>query len=152
MAESEAPASASLLTRSRVQFTDEPLDWRTAIRQVGAPLIAEGAVTEGYVEEAIAIAERTGPFFHLGSGIAMPHARPEAGAKEVSLSFLRTRTPVLLLDQEAHPIDIFFMLSATDNESHIGMLQSLAGVLMDTERVARLKEADTVDQVLELVS
>lgn len=144
------PSNVARLTASRIQFTDEQLDWRSAIRLVGQPLVDEGAVTPGYVDAAIAIAEDKGPFYDLGKGIAMPHARPEAGANEIGLSLLRTRQPVLLLDREDHPIDIFIMLSATDPNTHIDVLRQLAGILTDDDAVAALKSATTPDAVLDV--
>lgn len=145
----EADQSRSTgLTEDRIQFTDESLDWRTAVRRCGAPLVADGAVQDGYVEAVISTAEKMGPYFDLGRGIAMPHARPEAGVNRQALALLRTRTPVLLLDQDDHAIDVFIMLAATDNHSHLAMLQKLAGVLTDTDRVERMKAATTASEVL----
>ena len=94
------------------------------------------------------IAEEKGPYFDLGRGIAMPHARPEAGVNQMALSFLRTRKPVLLLDREDHAIDVFIMLAAVDNKSHLGVLQMLAGVLTDAGRVEDLKAATSPEEVL----
>ncbi len=148
MTDSTGAGDVARLAASRIQFTDEELDWRSAIRLAGQPLIEEGAVTANYVEDAIRIAEEKGPYFDLGRGIAMPHARPEAGVNNIALSYLRTRTPVLLLDREDHPIEVFIMLAAVDNKSHLGVLRTLAGVLTDAGKVADLKEATTPEQVL----
>lgn len=148
MTASTGAGDVARLAASRIQFTDEALDWRSAIRLAGQPLIDEGAVTANYVEDAIRIAEEKGPYFDLGRGIAMPHARPEAGVNNIALSYLRTRTPVLLLDREDHPIEVFIMLAAVDSKSHLGVLRTLAGVLTDADKVADLKDATTAEQVL----
>jgi PTS system ascorbate-specific IIA component len=131
-----------------VQFADEPLSWKEAVRRVGQPMVDQGLVTVDYVEASIAGAEANGPFYDLGKGIAMPHARPEQGAKAVGVSLLRCKTPVLLLDREDHPIDIFLMLSATDANAHLEMLQRIAAVLVDDVRVAELKAAGTPEEVI----
>lgn len=137
---------------SRVQFSDESLGWREAVRLAGQPLVGEGLVTPSYVEAAIAIAEEKGPFYDLGKGIAMPHARPEAGASAIGLSVLRCRQPVNLLDRDDHPIDIFIMLAATDSSTHLEMLQRLAVVLIDDEKVDRLKSATAPEDVVAVFS
>lgn len=142
---------ATGLTPARVQFTDDELSWRDAIRQVAAPLVADGSIDEAYVDDVIATAEKMGPYFDFGRGIAMPHARPEGHVRQVALSFLRTRTPVLLLDDPKHPIEVFILLAATDDSSHLTVLKGLAGVLTDPETVAALKDATTPDQVLALM-
>lgn len=143
-------ASDGLLTPSRIQFTDEALDWRSAVRMVGRPLVEEGAVSAAYPEAAIEIAEARGPFFDLGRQVAMPHARPEAGANMVALSFLRCRQPVLLLDREDHPIEVFIMLASPDDKSHLKVMRTLAGVLVDPDSVERLKRAVSADEVLDV--
>lgn len=138
----------SALTVDRIQITDEALDWKAAIRRCAAPLVADGSIEPGYVDAVIATAERVGPFFDLGKQVAIPHARPEEGANAVALSLLRTRTPVLLLDDDKHPIEVFIMLSATDSSSHIEVLQNLTSVLIDDEAVTRLKSATTAEEIL----
>lgn len=144
----EANTGPSYLPASRVQFTNEALGWREAIRMAAKPMVDQGLITEAYVDATISIAEEKGPFFDLGKGIAMPHARPEAGASALGLSFLRCHQPVNLLDLEDRPIEIFFMLSATDPNTHLEMLQRLATVLIDDDKVAQLKAATTADEVL----
>lgn len=148
----DTPGASAQLTATRIQFTDAELGWREAIQMVGQPLVAEGAVTDNYVATAIAIAEEKGPFFDLGRGVAMPHARPEAGVNEIALSYLRCRKPVLLLDRDDHPIDVFIMLAATDSKSHLKVLRKLAGVLTDPDAVQQLKDAATPDEVLALLA
>ncbi|MFT3942552.1 MAG: PTS sugar transporter subunit IIA [Ancrocorticia sp.] len=148
MTDTQGSGNVAQLAASRIQFTDEELDWKSAIRLAGKPLVDEGAITDAYIEDAIRIAEEKGPYFDLGRGIAMPHARPEAGVNQMALSFLRTRKPVLLLDREDHAIDVFIMLAAVDNKSHLGVLQMLAGVLTDAARVEDLKAATTPEEVL----
>lgn len=136
------------LTAERIQFTDEPLAWRDALAKVAEPLIADGTIEPSYVDAVIETAERMGPYFDFGKGVAMPHARPEGGVNRIGLSFLRTRTPVLLLDDDKHPIELFIMLAATDSSSHLTVLKGLAGVLTDSTKVAALKNATTADEVL----
>ncbi len=139
---------ATGLTPERIQFTAEPLQWTEAIAGVAAPLIADGSVESGYVDAVVETARKMGPYFDFGKGIAVPHARPEAGVNRIALSFLRTRTPVLLLDDEEHPIDLFIMLAATDSSSHLQVLQGLATVLTDNAAVEALKAAQHPEEVL----
>ncbi len=136
------------LSPSRVQFAQKILDWRSAIRLVGAPLVAEGVVEPNYLDEVINTAKKMGPYFDLGKGVAMPHARPEAGVHEIGISLLKVDPVVHLLDLEDHPIEIFIMLAATDANSHLDVLRELAQVLMVPEQLQALKDAATTDDVL----
>lgn len=137
-----APDFGQYLPSNRIQFAGlELADWRSAIRLTGAPLVRDGIVTAGYPEAAISLAEQKGPYFDLGHGIAMPHARPEAGAHGVGLAVLRCSTPVLLLGRVDHPIAVFIMLAAPDSASHLELLRQLAEVLANPARRARLTSA-----------
>lgn len=141
---------ASTLTVDRIEITDDNLEWREAIARCAAPLLADGSIEERYLDAIYATAEKMGPFFHLGKGIAVPHARPEEGANAVALSLLRTRTPVLLLDRDDHPIDVWILLAATDADSHVDVLRNLAMVLTDDDKVAALKSATRPEEILEV--
>ena len=57
-----------------------------------------------------------------------------------------------LLDRDDHPIDIFIMLAATDSSTHLEMLQRLAVVLIDDEKVDRLKSATAPEDVVAVFS
>lgn len=139
---------ATGLTAERVQFADSPLSWREAIALVAQPLIQDGTVEPSYADSVVATALKMGPYFDFGRGIAMPHARPEGNVAAVGLSFLRVRQPVLLLDDEKHPIDVFIMLAAPDDSSHLAVLKNLAGVLTDPTAVEAMKAATTPGEVL----
>ncbi len=136
------------LTPERIAFTDDSLDWKDAIRLAGKPLVEDGTVEARYLEAVIQTALKHGPYFDMGLGIAMPHARPEEGANRVGLAFLRTRTPVLLLDDPKHSVDIFIMLAATDSSSHIDVMAALSQVLTNPERLEGIRQATTAEEVL----
>lgn len=138
----------STLTLDRIEITDQELSWREAIARCAAPLVADGSIEPGYVDAMCTTAEERGPFFHFGNGVAVPHARPEAGANAVALSVLRTRRPVLLLDQQDHPIEVWVVLAADRADAHVDVLRTLALVLTDEAKVAALKRADTAQDIL----
>lgn len=140
------------LDASRVQFTDEVMSWQEAVSLAAKPLIEDGTIEPGYVDAVVATAEKMGPYFDFGRQVAMPHARGEGLVHAPALSFLRTRTPVLLLDDPKHPIEVFILLAAPDNTSHLGILRGLAGVLTDPSKVAVMKEATTAEQVLAVLN
>lgn len=140
------------LTKTNIQLTHEPMGWIQAVRTASAPLIADGSIEPSYVDAIIETAEKMGPYFDLGGNVAFLHARPEAGVNAVGLSLLRTFTPVLLLDREDHPIDVFITFAAVDNNSHIEVLRALATVLTDTQRLAEVKNAETAEAIADVFS
>ena len=87
-----------------------------------------------------------GTYIDLGYGIALAHARPEAGVVSTGLSALRVTPEVLLNDEENHPIKLFVCLAAADTKSHLETLRSL-GQLLSTpeERDALLAAANPTE-------
>lgn len=138
---------ADIFTPARIQFTNDALAWQDAIRLALQPLVTDQSITSGYVDAVINKVKTAGPYIDLGLGVALPHARPEDGVKTMGMTFLRTRTPVKLLDDPAHSIRLFISLAATDNTSHLKVLAELTKVLGDSEKLERLMAAISTDEV-----
>lgn len=146
-----APMLSELLTTDMIQFTNEEIGWKDAIKQVSQPLLDIDKIETGYVDTMINNVDELGAYIHVGKGIAIPHARPEAGVKSLGMSFLRTTTPVLLLDKEEHAIDIFICIAAVDNEAHLKALAHLTKILGNNEKLQTLKDAKTAEEVIKII-
>ena len=95
--------------------------------------------------------EEIGTYIHIGKGIAIPHARPEAGVNSLGISFLRTTTPVLLLDKEEHKIDIFICLAAIDNQAHLKALAQITKLLSNDTTLNAIKESKTAEEIISII-
>ncbi|MEM4666305.1 MAG: PTS sugar transporter subunit IIA [Thermofilum sp.] len=69
-------------------------NWEEAVRLAGKLLAADGIVEERYVEAMVQVTRELGPYAVIAPGVALPHARPEDGAKEVGLSIVTLREGV----------------------------------------------------------
>ncbi|MGX4668935.1 BglG family transcription antiterminator [Cerasibacillus sp. JNUCC 74] len=145
------PMLSDLLTEDMIQFTDEKLQWRDAITLAAQPLLKTNKIKQEYIEAMNKKVEEVGTYIHVGNGIAIPHARPEEGVINLGMSFLRTKTPVKLLDKEEHQIDIFICLAAVDNEAHLKALSHLTKLLADKPTLKALKEAETSEEIIKLI-
>lgn len=119
----------------------EAADWEDAVREAGRLLVAAGAARPGYVDAMVETVRALGPYIVIAPGIAMPHARPEAGAVRPGLSFVRLRRPVAFGHETNDPVDLVFGLAATGSDAHVQMLAGLAEALGDAGRLARLRAA-----------
>ena len=120
--------------------------WREAVDTAAAPLLADGRITPDYVEAIkTTIAAPGGTYIDLGGGVALAHSRPENGVNATCLSVLHVDEPFALADDEAHPITTMFCLAAEDSNAHIDLMQALAGLLTDPERLAALNAAADVE-------
>ena len=81
---------------------------------------------------------------NIGAQVVLAHARPLPSTKEPCLALLQTDREIPLLSDE-HPARLWFFLATPDDKSHLNIIQQLAGVLMDKDKMARLLAAEDVD-------
>ncbi|MBS5821098.1 MAG: fructose-specific PTS transporter subunit EIIC [Enterococcus gilvus] len=84
----------------------------------------------------------------LGDGIAMPHAKNSA-VKEATVLFAKSKNGVDYESLDGQPTYLFFMIAAPEgaNDTHLQALAALSRLLIDPDFVAKLKSAETPDQV-----
>ncbi|MFV0561420.1 MAG: BglG family transcription antiterminator, partial [Enterococcus sp.] len=150
--EDERPMLSELLTPEMIQFTNKEMNWEEAIQVAAEPLQESDKIEANYVHAMVDKVKDFGPFIHIGKGIALPHARPEDGVKEIGMSLLKVDEPVLLSDDPKHPIQIFICLAAIDNEMHLKALASLTRILSNKEKLENLLKATTKEEILTIIS
>lgn len=129
-------------------YADEVEGWQQAVDMVAEPLLASGDIEAGYVDAIKAsISAPGGTYIDLGGGIALAHSRPENGVVRTSLSVLHVGKPFLLADSEEHPIHTMFCLAAQDSNTHLELMQALAGLLTDEARRNELAQAKSLTEV-----
>ena len=87
----------------------------------------------------------------LAPGLAMPHARPEEGAKGLGLSLLKLKQGVSFGAEEFDPVDVIIMLAAPDKHSHLGMISSLAELFSSDEDMEKLHQANTLEDIKTII-
>ncbi|WP_086348125.1 BglG family transcription antiterminator [Candidatus Enterococcus clewellii] len=149
--EDDRPMLSELLTEDMIQLSDVSMNWEEAIDYAAQPL-KKNKIEQRYVAAMIDKVKKHGPFIHIGEGVALPHARPEDGVKELGMSLLKVQKPILLMDDEKHPIQLFICLAAVDNEMHLKALASLTKILSNKERLQALLQADTKASILKILA
>lgn len=125
--------------------------WRSAVEASGRLLVGSGAVEERYVEAMLRTVEELGAYAVIAPGVAIPHARPEDGAKKVALSLVVLSEPVEFGSKENDPVDLLFGFSTTDADAHVELIQALADFIEDSENLEALRRTRTVEEALEVV-
>ena len=144
-----APLPTDLtLTAESVRLGGSARDRADAIDQCGALLVELGAVEPGYVP-AMHEREASIPTF-VGEGVAIPHGTDASRAlvKRTALAVIQFPDGV---DWGGPTVHVAIGIAASGDE-HLQVLSSLAGVLTDPERAARLRSAAGVGEVLELLA
>ncbi len=146
----EAPsggADAEVLSPSSIVLGGSATDRDAAIEEAGRLLVAAGAVDPSYVA-AMHDREKSVSTF-MGNGLAIPHGTNEAkGAiRRSAISFIRYDNPV---DWNGKPAE-FVLGIAGAGDDHLALLSRIAETFTSKDQVARLREATTPQQVLDVL-
>lgn len=137
-----------ILSRDAIAVDVEVQDWKAAVKVGTDLLVAAGTIEPRYCEEIIRSTEELGPYYLLAPGLAMPHARPEAGVIHNSFSLVTLKNAVNFGDPDNDPIDILITLAATDAKTqNEEAIVQVVTIFDDEATVAALREATTVEQV-----
>lgn len=145
------PVLKDLLTKDTIKLNVEAKDWEEAVRIGGELLEKSGAIEPRYIDAMINTVKEIGPYIVIAPGIAMPHARPEAGAKKIGMSLITLKNPVNFGNKENDPVKIVVSLCAIDHSSHLKALSELVELLGDENTVKTICEANDVEEVVNLI-
>ncbi len=142
-------ADQDLLTRDTIRLRVRASDRADAIDQAGRVLLEVGAIEQAYVD---AMHEREGVMSsYMGEGFALPHGTDESRrhVNWAAVAFLQFAEPVVWEDDEKA---LAALAVAAKSDEHVGILATLARVLVDEDKAERLRTTDDVDEVLELLA
>lgn len=140
------------LNNDTIQLCDRVEDWQQAVTVSAQPLLRRGAITPDYVTAILQQYRLLGPYFVLAPGIAMPHARPEAGAKALGLSLLKIHQGVKFHSADNDPVYVVVMLAAPDSNSHIDIIAQLAELFSNNAVMDELFNAKDKQQIEDIIS
>lgn len=118
-----------------------------AISEAGNLLMKEGVIETTYIDAMIHAYKENGPYFVLAPHIAIPHARPEDGVNEASVSLLQLKQPIEFGHDSNDPVQMVFGLGASSNEEHLTLLRKLTTLLNDPEKVDVLKNSKDINEI-----
>ena len=103
----------ALIDNDSIRLGLEANDWKEAVKVAVDPLIESGAILPEYYDAIIQSTEEYGPYYILMPGMAMPHARPEAGVQRDAFSLITLQNPVVFSDGKRSQ---FAALAATSSK------------------------------------
>lgn len=135
------------ILEGRVQVIESVDNWEKAIEIGALPLVDMKKIKYGYIESMIQNIKNLGPYIILIPGVAMPHARPDDNVLESSLSLLKVNNGIKF-SEDTDEVYLLFCLAAKDSSSHIEVIEKLAEVLGDEEKIEKLVASKTVEEIL----
>lgn len=119
-----------------------PKDWQEAIRISGEIMKENNLVTDKYIDQVIADVKQYGPYIVIVPGVAMPHS--QANSSEVlGTGIGLTIFPKAVSFDPNDPekdAQLFFMLAAKDNSTHMKNIANLSNLLMEDGMIEDLRK------------
>lgn len=137
-----------MLKQENVKILQKVDDWKEAITVSLQSLQEQGYVTEEYGKSIIQITEEMGPYYVLTENVALIHGRPESGVLKKQLAVTVLREPVKF-SEDGYPVRLLVALAATDSESHLSVMQTLAELFMSNGAIKEIIEAKDAEQIYE---
>lgn len=142
------PMLNELITEETIALNVEAEDWRDAVYKGAEILLNKDYIEKSYIDGIIKNIVEIGPYIVIAPGIALPHARPEAGVKKLSMSLMTLKNPVEFGNEDNDPVKLVITLAATDNETHLKALSQLMGLLNNSEDIKNIFNAKNKKEIL----
>lgn len=140
-----------LLVKDAMIMDLKATDKRGAIDEMVQKMYDAGRISDIETYKAGILKREAQTSTGLGDGIAMPHAKNSA-VKEATVLFAKSKNGVDYESLDGQPTYLFFMIAAPEgaNDTHLQALAALSRLLIDPDFVAKLKAADSPDEVQNL--
>ena len=136
-----------LLSEENVSFHYPAETWEDVIRHGGQLMVDAGFTEPTYTEAMIDVVRDMGPYIVLAPGLAMPHARPEMGAKQVGTALVTLEKPIDFGSPENDPVSVAVFLCAPNKEEHIQLLTDIATLFEDEEFLDAAVNFESIEDV-----
>ncbi|WP_245832969.1 BglG family transcription antiterminator [Oceanobacillus timonensis] len=137
------------LTVNHMTLRESVSSFDEAIRLCGAPLLKNEYITPHYIEAAIQHSKEDS-YIAIGEHVAIPHATPEEGVKQVGMSLLKIRNGVAY-GEENHQIHLMIMIAAVDKKQHIHALMQLMKIASSSSLLPKLIQASSKEYIYKLI-
>jgi len=145
------PLLSEIISEDLVQLEVQAEDWEDAIRQATRVLVEQGKAEQAYIEDMIEITKEIGPYIVITKHVALPHARPESGAKELAICIATLAHPIEFGNPNNDPVKYIFGLSALDSHTHLAAMAELADLLDKSDFYQILSSAHQASDIVNYI-
>ena len=142
---------SDMIALSRIRVKVPAHNKKEVIQTAGQLLFQDGCVDERYIDAMQEMAETFNSYIVIMPGVAMPHARPEAGAKKAAFAVMTLACPVVFGHPENDPVQFVVALSAPDKSSHLLAVRQLSKLLCDEEAMQGIFNAETPQEIYDIM-
>ena len=130
-----------LLSEDNVSFHYPAETWEEVIRHGGQLMVDTGFTDPSYTEAMVEVVREMAP------GLAMPHARPEHGAKRVGTALVTLEKPLNFGSPDNDPVSVALFLCAPNKDEHIQLLTDIATLFEDDEFLDAAADFESIEDV-----
>ena len=141
---------SQMLQIKNINIVDRIGDWKDAIYCSLKPLEDGGYVDKRYAEEIIKTTEEIGPYYVLAEDIALVHGRPEQGVRKQQIAITLVKEPVVF-SGDSFPVRILIALAATAANSHLDIMQLLASIFMDDDKIKAFAQCNSREEIYDFL-
>lgn len=149
-AEKEDLSLVDILSPSFIQLTITSNSWEEAFYVAATPLIEAEIISRRYIDKIIQTTYQEGPYMVISENVALPHARPEDGARDVGLGITVLKQPIKILGRT--PMKYIFTLAAVDNKKHLTALAELVALIDRTDFFQMLDTATSPKEAYQWIA
>ncbi|WP_044747638.1 BglG family transcription antiterminator [Bacillus alveayuensis] len=142
------PNLFELITPSMITFRHSVNSWEEAIKLASQPLLKSNRITEYYIEAMIKRCQYD-PYIVIGPNTAIPHAAPDEGVNEISMSLLRLRKGVTFAKD--YSIQLVIIIAALDKDRHLRALMQLLRLVRNDQDRQQIINAKSVHEIHEII-
>ena len=142
---------SEVIEARNIKLNVDASDWRDSMIKSGQLLVDSDYITKDYIDLTIKCVEENGPYIVIIPGLALSHSRPDVSVKKTGLSLITLSKPVCF-NCDNDPVDIVLTLAATDDTSHLQILQSMAEFISDEENIEFIKNAKSAEEVAKAIN
>lgn len=139
-----------ILSPEFIQLKFSMNSWEEAFYVAATPMIEADVVSRRYIDKIIQTTYEEGPYMVISDQVALPHARPEEGAKKIGLGITVLKKPINILGET--PVKYIFTLAAVDNKRHLTALAELVLLIDQPEFFEMLDHASTSKEVFQWIA
>lgn len=140
----------SLLPASNIIISNNTLDWEEAIQLASKPLLDNNCIVPKYVDHMIKAIKTEKPIWLIADGLLLAHAGVDEGVKHLGMSLLKL--PQKINVNGYMEANIIIVLATPNREIHLKALYSLIDITEDKKDFAKLKNAESLDEIIKIVS
>lgn len=139
---------SKIFTPDVIELNVECSDWYEAIKAGTDLLVRKNCVEKSYLQAIARNHQSLGPYMVIAPGIMLAHARPEDGVRQLSLSLVTLKNPIIFGNETNDPVKLIITLAAIDHNSHLSILVELMELLMSEADIQKIMNAKVKEEVI----